>query len=99
MAQFGSIVYRGNKALLTPDGQGGVFQQVVTFGTNAQSHTFTDADTMELFWVCIYGGYHNIQYGRDGNGYPYLYADGFAIPEGGSTDPVNWQTRLAVFSR
>jgi hypothetical protein len=99
MASFGTIVWRNGKAVLTPDNGSGVFQSVVVFGANNASFTFTDADSMDLFWVSIYGGYHNIQYGRDGNGYPYLYADGFPVQSDINPDPAVWQTRVAVFSR
>jgi hypothetical protein len=99
MATFGAIVWRNGKAVLTPDNGSGVFQRLVTFGVNNASFTFTEADTMELFWVSVSGGNHNIQYGRDANGYPYLYADGYPVQSDVNPDPAVWQTTVAVFSR
>jgi hypothetical protein len=95
-ARYGHITFRSGREVLNPDGDGGVFVELVTFANVAASRTFTDLDSMNIFGQIIKGGYHTIQFGRDGNGYPYVYANGYAPPEGSSGD---FTTTLAVFAK
>lgn len=100
MNQYGLITYKNGKMVLTPDGQGGVFQRIVVFGTSYVRHTFTDSDGMGIFGLPIFGGLHTLVYGIDGSGYPYIEAQGYQKPSwaSGQSDS-QWETRVAIFSR
>lgn len=97
MSQYGHITYRGGRAVLTPDGFGGVFVQLVTFNSQYNRYTFTDLDSMNIFGQIISGGYHTIVWGRDSNGYPYVEAAGWSPPEGAPAG--DWETKVGVFAR
>jgi hypothetical protein len=95
-ARYGHITFRSGREVLSPDGNGGVFVEVVTFSQGGGRRTFTDLDTMNIFGQVIYGGYHTIRFARDGNGYPYVEADPFTPPASAPT--TDWTTKIAVFA-
>lgn len=97
MARYGHITYRSGRQVLTPDGFGGVFVELITIGTGSVSRTFTDLDTMNIFGQVVFGGWHTITFGRDANGYPYVYSPGYTPPAGAPAG--NYETKLAVFAR
>jgi hypothetical protein len=91
--------YREN---LTPDGVGGLFHSLQTFsGRDAavtDRRTFYDLAGRNIIVLMTYGGNHNWQQGVDGNGYPYLQAQGSPTPDWWTLPPDNLNTTFAVFS-
>jgi hypothetical protein len=98
MAQYGGATYRNNKVVLDPAGGGGIFVARVTFNDQYTRYTYTDLDTMTLFGFDLTGGYHNVVYGRDGSGFPYVEAMGFT-PAPDTPSGLDYTTTVAVFAR
>lgn len=96
---FGIKTNKNGKAVLTPDGEGGVFVELVTFGTSYFRRTFTDLGAMNIFYVVSRGGYHQLVSGRDGNGYPYIEAQGYPIPTWSTFPAGAFDTVVGVFAR
>jgi hypothetical protein len=99
MARYGHISNRQNRAVLTPDGFGGVFVELVTFPVGGGRQTFTDLDSMNIFGKIVKGGYGSVSYGRDGNGYPYVEVAPYT-PPAGQWVPTNidYSSQIGIFA-
>lgn len=98
MAQYGGAVYRNGKVVLDPAGGGGLFVALVTFGSQYSRYTYTTLDTLDIFGFITKGGFHNLVYGRDGSGNPYIEAAGYS-PVAGTPAGLDFTTTVAVFAR
>lgn len=96
---YGIKTIKNGKAVLTPDGEGGVFIELVTFSTTYFRRTFTDLGAMNLFYIVTRGGYHTITTGRDASGYPYIEAQGYPTPTWGAWPSGSFDTVVGVFAR
>jgi len=96
---YGIKTIKNGKGVLSPDGNGGVFIQLVTFSTTYLRRTFTDLGTMNLFYIVTSGGFHDIATGRDANGYPFIEAQGYPMPAWGGWPAGSFDTVVGVFAR
>lgn len=96
---YGIKTVRNGKSVLSPEGEGGVFIELVTFGTTYMRRTFTDLGTLNIFYFVPGGGYHEIVVGRDVNGNPFIEAQGYPMPAWGSWPAGSFDTVVGVFAR
>lgn len=98
---WGIETYINGRAILTPNGAGGIFHSFVTFDNHDPAATlrFTlyDVPGSTIFVFSVRASGHAWVTGVDGSGYPYVESPGFPIPDWDTSGVNDYKTTVGIF--